>query len=332
MKLKSITILLLCSTMAACTTTGGSTGGGSGGSGGTGGSGGVSGTPTDVVPATTTTTATTRKYALDTYEVPGSTRYLVGDLTKSGGQQATVGEMILGGKRYGNLTPVSGDTILQSGDVFSGINAHHDKSVVTDNPNKETVHTYNTAGFMTSTLGITDYEHARAVSGYRFETTNNEAFISMAYGGVDDAQTNNAPSVNATYNGKFGGQSIRPSGVEAIEGDLTLTANLGGPGTVSGKIDNLVITDQTGNELPNNGAYFDLGTANITGTTYKGQVVFRDGSDNAVGDFTTVVHARSEYHGGFYGANGEETAGAIDMTGTNDSERIDVLGVFVGQK
>ena len=274
-----------------------------------------------------------RKYAIDMST--GGPRYLVGDRSQSGGVSVGVGEIILGGNRYGEIDTPSGGIALETGDRFSGIVAPHRESTVAPNPPGQTVHTYNSTGFIPSTLGISDFSHARGAVGTSLNASIGEAFMVATYGSRDDTRTNNAPAATATYTGRFGAQAIAPDGVSSVTGDLTLTADMGSA-TVSGMIGTIEVVDQTGNAVTTGVSGIRLDSAAINGTTYAGTAALVDAGGNAVGNFTDPVQSgvggRAEYHGGFFGPNGEETAGAVDMTGQLDGQRLDLLGVFVGSR
>ncbi|MEM1377790.1 MAG: transferrin-binding protein-like solute binding protein [Pseudomonadota bacterium] len=333
---KSAICLLAAASLSGCSVFGGGGGGGpaapviGGGSGGGSGGGG----PSNAVPNTTQATVIARKYSLNIGL--GGTTNIVGDRTASGGNQATVGERDLGGDRWGEITVDQANSTFEGGDAYSGVMATHDGSIETSDTLNETVHTYNTTAVINATLGIADYDFARSGIGFRFEPTNQEGQISAFYGSNDDTRTDAGPTASATYNGEFGAQTITPDDLGSVSGDLTMQVNIGSTATISGTIDNLEIIDQMGNEANPGVDRILLNQTTITGTTYSGTVSLVDDSGNTLGDFTNPVQpgvdARAEYNGAFFGGAGEETAGAVDMTGELEGERLDVIGVFVGRR
>ena len=205
---------------------------------------------------------------------------------------------------------------------------------------------------------------------YSSPSAANDDNVALFYDGTETPVAA-LPGGAVTYNGKFGGiaeasnwltpnravndpfdtdavagSSWDPNGTWRVVGDVTVNADFGA-GTVNGTLNNSTWRQFTGSATSPDGYititpaevsrpfgdYTFAGT--ITGNKYTGSV---SGSAN-------VVTGENAVNGGFFGPNGEETAGAFTVRTTNpdptdgrspnDSNRrgfIDLRGVFQGTR
>lgn len=321
--------------------TGGGTGGGAGGAGGGTGGGAVT-------VASTTPNAVVRKYTINTqidFADPTNpiTTYKVDDRSKSGGQVMKVGETAGDGTWQLDPSKNPGET-LENGTKFISASAPRtstDKELAMGGDRS----TYSKASIASSqNLSIVDFQYAR--SGVSILTDlpggsspNVEIYSSAFYGAKDDSVARPANlSGSATYNGRAGATVITSQGVSAAEGDLTLNVGFsGGGGTVDGSVNNIKMTYQDGSSA---NADFNvlLQNGTITGADYKGKVDLQNSATQQSIVNMSGADGRGEFHGGFYGPNGEETAGALDITGTANNAQlkangqVDIFGTFVGKK
>lgn len=279
-----------------------------------------------------TGTAVHRKYALDVFSKPGSVSYLVGDRNQAGGMVVSSKEDRSGGARTGEMKLAN--PTLEGGDSFAGVSGLPISSDKTENGRRSRTYTKtDTSGNMT--LSVVDSQFAQTGVYTSFSNATQEMHTGMFFGAADPSVVNNAPSASATYTGQAGAQLIAVGGVTGLEGDLTLNANIGA-GSVSGEIANIKQTFQNGS-TSNANFKINLNSAAISGNTYSGGVAVVDSTSGATVVNTTGTNGRANYSGGFFGPNGEETAGMIDVTGTGvdpqtgNSGRLDIFGVYLGK-
>ncbi len=287
-----------------------------------------------------------RKYAM--WIPAGSTtpQYAVGDRNARGGQKTLLQR---GSNKTGEIdaeyqTLPNKNGPLEGGDPMQGglnlkvknVSARSDGANVTDYVNDGSAY----AAGQSDVLSVVELAYAQSTVSQFVDAKTGETYFMTSYSGRDDSIKPTTPTASATYKGQAGAQVITNASVYATQGDLTMNANVSGGGaTVDGSITNIQVTDQKGNTSAANYQLALKQTA-ITDGEYSGTVEMQDLSSKATGDFSTAINAdvdaRADYHGAFYGPNGEETAGILDMTGTADTgsgnSRFDLVGGFIAKK
>jgi C-lobe and N-lobe beta barrels of Tf-binding protein B len=154
---------------------------------------------------------------------------------------------------------------------------------------------------------------------YQTDTASGSGTTIVGYHqGTPTPLANMPTNITATYDGTFigAGGPLTGSG-DTLTGAASITANFGA-GTVNGTIPNLsgVTAGSQVHGLTMNGT--------ITGNTYKGTVAFTSPHP------TTVTS--SAMTGAFYGANANETAGALRIEGTIGPTPTAIVGGFGGKR
>ena len=159
-----------------------------------------------------------------------------------------------------------------------------------------------------STYGITRF-------GEDTDATPLATWMGGVYYGTATNVADMPKDLTATYTGNFLGlafqakSDISPTGdssVNVLTGDTSLTADFR-KAKVSGKITNLVATDDLGETALDQGLSLK---GKIKGNSYTGGVSFIKPNGKSTG---SVAH--SELSGGFFGTNAAETAGALSLRG-----------------
>ena len=175
-------------------------------------------------------------------------------------------------------------------------------------------------------LSVVDSEYARF--GVAVVTDQQTGALNVGY--FSGANADNVPRGTpvtggaATYRGPAAGQVVIGSDELLVNGTTTLTADFT-DGTIKGEIDNVVDSNGTalGTDLLLNG--------DITGVDYAGTVQAVDSRSGV--SVVDTTNGRNSFQGGFYGPQAEETAGTIDVQGTNaDGQSVDFIGAFQGAR
>jgi hypothetical protein len=131
----------------------------------------------------------------------------------------------------------------------------------------------------------------------------------IGYGASGTVTPSMPTAGGANFTGKAGGTVVgSQTGAEAFTGDVTMTAAFApGGGTMQGQVNNIVVgTTQVPLRL-----VLDAGA--ITGTSFGGTAGILTSAGAAIPGLTV---SQSNYQGSFYGANGVEAAGSLQIGAT----------------
>lgn len=306
---------------------GGSGGGGGGGSGGSGGGGGGTGGDGDVALVSRTYTG-------------GLVSQAYGPVTgrnTQGGVAAALSEEpaqnILGDPTTkGTIESPSGGDIAQDGSPnIARVEITPLVGPAKSNVARGGVKTDYVEG--TTTLSFVDYEYVRSGVVVVLPVQDGDGAEANFYGakpGSGDRPT--SLSSTASYQGPFGGTMFANGDRFALGGaGAELDADFDS-GTVTGKITAPFFVSSKNPASPDPET-FDILLENgtITGPDFAG-----DARVVSTGTNTTLVDTsggRGDFQGGFFGPNGEETAGLVDIQGTQTGVGdVDIIGGFFGNK
>ena len=219
------------------------------------------------------------------------------------------------GNRDVNVTlPRTGGQVLEAGDPRNPLGTRATL----------TVYETESGDFLDGTrreesLAVVDTRYASLIAydlSVGFETTRS----AVAVGPADADTPRGVPTAGtATYSGIATGGSVNElGGSEEFEGTLSLRADFGA-GTVGGRLD-----DDTSDRA------ILLEDGRISGADYSGTARVVEGTTQIV--TSDGPGDRSRFAGGFFGPRADETAGLVEVTGTQNGVDVEVLGAFLGVK
>lgn len=197
--------------------------------------------------------------------------------------------------------------------------------------------TYSTSGNIdVQSLQVMTAQYGQIGLYVRGGPVSRELHLGAFYGATDTTNVNNAPPASARYTGVAGGAVVSTAGTGSFTGELDLHADIGN-GVVRGEIAN--IQQRFGNGAQSAAPYkIKLNTGGISGSNYTGRAEVVSVANGATVVDTSGADGRSDYRGSFFGPNGEEAAGMVDITGTGadpqtgQSGRLDLIGGFLGKR
>lgn len=311
---------------------GGTGGGGTGGDGGSGGGGGGSnGAEGSVVAATRTYSGS---IATSTYGQPTGRNATGGVLAFL--REETNGTSITGSpQEVALLEGESGGAIPQEGagdfsrmEVAPAIGSP--ARVLQPQGGERTTYVEISSTGDTNQLSYVDYDYVRAGTAQVLPLGNGVGQETAFYGAKDPSVARpTTMNGTATYVGGLGATVFSGGERNAMTGRTTLNADFDNA-TITGKVDGILLT--TGNGGGAAGSSYELLMENgsIAGADYNGTVRAVDIDTGA-----TVIDSaagRSTFNGGFYGPGAEETAGIIDIQGTQGGSAVDIIGAYNGEK
>jgi hypothetical protein len=263
----------------------------------------------------------------------GQVNFVPRDRSADGGLAVAFNETTSGGSSSAAI-PASASR-LENGGTFEGLQSMPLSG-------RSTIQTAQAKGYTVEnstelrSLTLVDTSFARVGVYTRLDKVGLQLDTGAFYGASNPSTVNNAPAVSANYTGGAAGILVSDEGITTISGELNMRANIGA-GSVSGQVSNITETLRNGSKV--SAKYnVNMNAGAISGNSYAGNVAVVDKNTGAVLVDTSGANGRANYRGGFYGPNGEETAGMIDVTGTGADPqsgkvgRLDFTGIFFGER